>query len=46
MNKPRRTRWAAHVARTRDMHTEFRFANLNGRYHLEDLGVDERITLD
>jgi hypothetical protein len=29
-----------------DVHTELRFGNVKGSYRLEDLDVDERITVD
>ena len=45
--KPRRMRWAWHVARMGrgEVHTGFCWGNLGERDHLEDLGVDGRILL-
>jgi hypothetical protein len=40
-------RWVGHVAYIREMkkHTKFWSEYSNGRGHLRDLGIDERITL-
>jgi len=34
-----------HRCGRRDVHTEFWWENLRERYHLEELSIDERITL-
>jgi hypothetical protein len=46
--KSRRKRWAGHVAHMRELKNEYKILseNLKGRYHLEDLGIDEKIILD
>jgi hypothetical protein len=47
MIKPRRMRWAGHVARMGrgEVHTEWWLRNLRERDHWEDRGVDGRIIL-
>jgi hypothetical protein len=40
--KSGRIRWAGHVPRMEEMRNAF----LNGRYHLEDLGLDRKIILE
>jgi hypothetical protein len=37
---------AGHVARTEEMRTIFWLVSLNGRDHVEDLGIDGRIILE
>jgi hypothetical protein len=43
--KPRRLRWAGHVARMGEVHTQFKWGNLGEGDHLEDPGIDGRIIL-
>jgi hypothetical protein len=47
MIKSRRMRWAVYVALwgRAEVFTSFRWGNLRKTHHLEDPGVDERITL-
>jgi hypothetical protein len=44
----RRTRWAGHVARMREMRNAYKILveNLKERDHTKDLGVDGRIVLE
>jgi hypothetical protein len=46
--KSRRMRWTGHVSHMGEMRSAYRIlvANLKGRYHVEDLGVDGRIILE
>jgi hypothetical protein len=41
--KPRTMRWAEHVVRTGELHTQFLSGNLNGRDRFEDLGIDSGV---
>jgi hypothetical protein len=45
--KSRRMRWAGHIARMRDIRNAYNIVvgKLEGKSHLEDLDVDERIML-
>jgi hypothetical protein len=46
MMKSRGMGWAYNMHGKDEMHTKFWSDNLKGGYHLEDLVVDGRITLD
>jgi len=42
----RRVRWVGHVARVGNIRTRLWLERLEWRHHLEDLDIDEKVTLE